>query len=98
MTADLQAAIDAVEKAIEEGETGDGGEDSDNPGGDTGDGSDGGADGNTGDGSGNGGSENGDNAPAAVQTGDAAPIMMYVFLAAGAAVIAVLTGRFRKVR
>ena len=98
MTADLQAAIDAVEKAIEEGETGDGGEDSDNPGGDTGDGSDGGADGNTGGGSGNGGSESGDKAPAAVQTGDAAPIMLYVFLAAGAAVIAVLTGRFRKVR
>ena len=83
MTADLQAAIDAVEKAIEEGETGDGGEDSDTPGGDTGDGSDDGADGN---------------APAAVQTGDAAPIMLYVFLAAGAAVTAVLAGRFRKVR
>ena len=83
MTADLQAAIDAVEKAIEESETGDGSGDSDNPGGDAGDGSDDGADGN---------------APAAVQTGDAAPIMLYVFLAAGAAVIAVLTGRFRKVR
>ena len=83
MTADLQAAIDAVEKAIEESETGDGGEDSDTPGGDTGDGSDDGADGN---------------APAAVQTGDAAPIMLYVFLAAGAAVTAVLAGRFRRVR
>ena len=86
----LQAAADGLEK--EQGSQGgdaenpDGSQGSDNP------------DGNTGDGSGNSGSESGDKAPAAVQTGDAATIMLYGFLAAGAAVIAVLTGRFRKVR
>ena len=101
----LQAAADGLEKDPGsqggDAENPDGGEDSENPDGNTGavsgDDADGSGSGNGAD-SGNGGSENGGKAPAAVQTGDASPIMLYVFLAAGAAVIAVLAGRFRKVK
>ena len=101
----LQAAADGLEKDPGsqggDAENPDGGEDGENPDGNTGavsgDDADGSGSGNGAD-SGNGGSENGGKAPAAVQTGDASPIMLYVFLAAGAAVIAVLAGRFRKVK
>lgn len=101
----LQAAADGLEKDPGsqggDAENPDGGEDSENPDGNTGavsgDDADGSGSGNGAD-SGNGGSENGGKAPVAVQTGDASPIMLYVFLAAGAAVIAVLAGRFRKVK
>ena len=101
----LQAAADGLEKDPGsqggDAENPDGGEDGENPDGNTGavsgDDADGSGSGNGAD-SGNGGSENGGKAPVAVQTGDASPIMLYVFLAAGAAVIAVLAGRFRKVK
>ena len=84
----LQAAVDGLEKPqggqggdAENPSGGQNGNDGQAAGGNTGDGT--GAGDNNGSGSGNG------KAPAAVQTGDSA-IMLYVFLAAGAASLAVL--------
>lgn len=103
MITDLQSAIDAVKKAMEDsGDDGDDGENpGENPGGNTGDQTGDGSGAGTGGGNGNGaqvpGTDSGKNLAAAA-TGDAAPIMLYVLLAAGTAVIAVLAGRFRRVR
>ena len=103
MITDLQSAIDAVKKAMEDsGDDGDDGENpGENPGGNTGDQTGDGSGAGTGGGNGTGaqvpGTDSGKNLAAAA-TGDAAPIMLYVLLAAGTAVIAVLAGRFRRVR